>query len=59
LSSLGELLFLITNSHKDLDGTATAVRVDVQESLLQYVEKGVDLSLIILTSLFLTAQVGN
>jgi hypothetical protein len=59
LASLGELLLQITNSHKYLDRTATAIRVDIEETFFQYIEKGVDLGFIVVAGFFLSAEISN
>jgi hypothetical protein len=59
LSSLGELLLKITNSHKYLDRTAPAVRVDIEETLFQYIEKGVDLGFVVVAGFLLSAKISN
>jgi hypothetical protein len=59
LPSLGELLLQVAYSHEHLDGSAAAVRVDIEKSLFEDIEKGIDLGLVIFTALFLSAQIGN
>ena len=57
LSPLGELLFQVADTHQNLNGAATAVRVNVEETLLQYIEECVDLRLGVFAWLLLSAQV--
>lgn len=57
LSPLGELLFQVADTHQNLNGAATAVRVNVEETLLQYIEECVDLRLGVFARLFLPTQV--
>ncbi|GKT50464.1 uncharacterized protein ColSpa_10645 [Colletotrichum spaethianum] len=59
LASLGELLLEVAQLDVDLNGSASAVGVYVEESLLQHVEEGVELRLVVLTTLVLLDQVGN
>jgi hypothetical protein len=42
-----------------LECPASAVRVDIEESLFQHIEKGVKLGLVVLTALILLAKVAN
>lgn len=59
LPPLRELLLQIADSHEYLDRATAAVRVDIKESFFEYVEKGVDLGLIIITAFLLSAEIGN
>jgi hypothetical protein len=59
LSPLRELLLQVADSHEYLDRATAAVRVDIQESFFQYIEKGIDLGFIIITAFFLSAEVGD
>jgi hypothetical protein len=59
LSPLGELLFQVADPHQNLDRSATAVRVNVEETLFQHIEECIDLRLGVFARLFLPAQVGD
>ena len=59
LSPLRELLLQVADSHEYLDRATATVRVDIKESFFQYIEKGVNLGLIIITALFLSAEIGD
>lgn len=57
LPPLGEFLLEVAELDVDLDRSAAAVRVDIQETLLQHIEKGIQLGLVIFAPLLLLAEV--
>lgn len=59
LSSFGELLLQVAEFHINLQGPASAVRVDVEKAFLEDVEEGVELRFVVLATFILLAEIGN
>lgn len=57
LSPLGELLLKVAELDVDLKDSASAVRVNVKEALLQDVEECVELGLVVFASFLLFTQI--